>query len=82
MEKRFIACSNIFPIKSLYWWKGDIVDDNEVVMLVKSVKDNYEKIIVEVKNVHSYEVPCIVKYDIEANEDYEKWLKEEVKTNP
>jgi periplasmic divalent cation tolerance protein len=24
IEKRLIACANIFPIESLYWWKNKL----------------------------------------------------------
>jgi len=29
LNKRLIACSNIHPIRSLYWWKGKIQDGKE-----------------------------------------------------
>jgi len=79
LEKRLIACSNMFPIESMYWWKGKIEEDNEIVILAKTKDKNYDKIKEEVKKLHSYEVPCILKIDAKANEDYQKWVDEEVK---
>jgi len=78
LEKRLIACSNIFPIESMYWWKNKIVNDNEIVILAKTLNKNYETIKKEVKKLHSYEIPCILKIDAKANEEYMKWVKEEV----
>lgn len=77
LEKRLIACSNIHPIRSLYWWKGKIQDEKEFVMIAKTTEKNYEKIKKEVQKVHSYDVPCILKINAEANESYERWVKKE-----
>lgn len=79
LEKRLIACANLHPIRSLYWWEGKIQEDNEVVVIAKTLEKNYNKIKEEVKKIHSYDVPCILKIDAEANESYDKWVKEEVK---
>ena len=79
LEKRLIACANLHPIRSLYWWQGKIQDDNETVIIAKTLEKNYNKIKEEVKKMHPYDVPCILKIDAEANESYDKWVKEEVK---
>jgi len=79
LKKRLIACSNIFPIKSMYWWKEKITKDNEIVMLAKTSDKNYEKIKKEVKKLHSYDIPCILKYDIDANKEYKEWVEKETK---
>ncbi len=76
LEKRLIACSNMFPIESMYWWKGKIEEDNEVAIIAKTKDKNYNKIKEEVKKLHSYEVPCILKLESVANIDYDKWVDE------
>ena len=79
LEKRLIACSNMHPIRSMYWLKGKIQDEKEVVILAKTIDKNYNKIKKEVSKMHSYDVPCIIKIDAEANESYEQWVNKEVK---
>ncbi len=79
IEKRLIACTNMFPIKSIYWWKGKIENADEIVLIAKTKKENWQKVKSEVKAIHSYETPCIMKIEVDANEDYESWLKGEVK---
>jgi len=79
LEKRLIACSNIFPIRSMYWWKGKIQDEKEYVILAKTLEKNYNKIKEEVSKIHSYDIPCILKIDAEANESYGQWVKKEIK---
>jgi periplasmic divalent cation tolerance protein len=77
LKKRLIACSNIFPIESFYWWKGRIKNAKEVVLIVKTRKENFKKVKNEIKKIHSYSIPCIIKFDVEANKEYEEWLKKE-----
>ncbi len=78
LEKRLIACSNIWPVNSLYIWKGQPADEKEFVILAKTADEKYPEIIVETEKLHSYEVPGITKFNIEANEAYGKWLRKEV----
>jgi len=74
LEKKLIACANIHPIESMYWWENKIQEDNEVVIIAKTKDENYEKVKKEVKKLHSYDVPCVLKIDAEANEEYTDWV--------
>ncbi|MFC1691432.1 divalent-cation tolerance protein CutA [Nanoarchaeota archaeon] len=79
LEKKLIACANFFPIKSAYWWQGKINNDDEYVSILKTKPDNWESVKKEIKQLHSYDCPCIIKMDVEANSEYEDWVKKEVK---
>ena len=79
LKKKCIACANFFPIESMYWWKNKITNSKEIVSIVKTKKENWEKIKSEVKKLHPYECPCIMKLNVEANEDYETWINSETK---
>jgi len=74
LKKKLIACANIFPITSAYWWQGAIQNEGEWVAIVKTTDGNWEKVKNEVEKVHSYDVPCIMRIRVEANEGYEKWI--------
>ncbi len=75
LSKRLIACANIFPIKSFYWWKEKIESSNEMAMILKTQELHKESIIQEIKDLHSYEVPCIEFFKIEdGNPDYIEWI--------
>ena len=77
LEKRLIACANMFPIKSKYWWKGKIEKSNEFMLICKTKSDKSKKIIEEVKKIHSYDIPCINFIPIEkGNLDFLKWIDE------
>lgn len=79
LHEKLIACANIFPIKSLYFWKNDLQEDNEVVLLAKTADRMYEKVKKKVLAMHSYECPCVMKIKADVNCDYEKWVKGRVK---
>lgn len=79
LKKRLIACANIFPIKSMYWWKGKIVNDKENVIIAKTLEKNFKKVEYEVKRLHSYKIPCILKINTVSNKDYERWVNKEVR---
>ena len=78
LEKRLIACSNIFPIESSYLWKGKIVEDKEYVILGKTIAKNYDKIKKDVKKIHSYSVPCICLLKADTNKEYGDWVNKEI----
>ena len=79
LNKKLIACANIFPIKSLYHWKGKFCDTKEAVIIAKSVEKLFFQIKKEVKKVHSYSVPEIIALPIIAgNEDYLEWINVEI----
>ncbi len=44
LQKRLIACVNYIPIKSSFWWKGEIENSSEVVSLLKTKDENFERL--------------------------------------
>ena len=79
LKKRLIACANIFPIDSAYWWKGKIEEAGEYIIIAKTKKENWGKVKKEIKKIHPCEVPCIIKINVSANKEYEDWLRATVK---
>lgn len=80
VEEKLAACVNIHPVKSIYRWGGGIEEEEETALLVKTKAELADEVIERVKELHSYEVPCIVSLPIEkGNPDYLKWIKESTK---
>jgi periplasmic divalent cation tolerance protein len=77
LQQRFISSTNFFPIKSMSSWTGEVQEVDEYIVFLKTRKANWEKVRDEIKKIHSYKVPCITKIDVEANEDYESWVKKQ-----
>jgi len=78
LKKRLVACVNFFPIKSFYWWEGKIISEKEFGLIGKTKEGNYQKIIKETEKIHSYSIPCIVKFPVSFSRKYEKWLIGEI----
>jgi len=77
VEEKLIACANYFPVNSIYRWKGSIEESGEIAIIAKTRAGLVERLIKRVKQLHSYEVPCVVTWNIEeGNPDYLKWILE------
>ncbi len=80
LDKKLIACANLWPAKSMYLWKGNIEKQEEIFGICKTSAGNYKKVSQEVKKLHGYEIPLIERIDIkEINKDYLDWLGSELK---
>ncbi len=73
------AGAQILPIDSIYRWQGDIVEDQEWLILVKTRSDRFDAIETAVRDLHSYEVPPVLMIEMdEASEPYLVWIDESV----
>ena len=79
IEARLAACVNILDgMTSMFYWEGKVQSENETVLIAKTRKDLAEKVTEKVKEVHSYDCPCVVFLPVEnGNPDFLQWLKEE-----
>ena len=78
LKRKLIACANIFPIESVFRWKGRINRTKEYVVIAKTLSRNFQKIKKEVRRIHKYEIPCIIRIKADASREFERWVKEEV----
>lgn len=78
LDIRLVACANIFPMTATYLWQGSIAKEDEWVAIVKTTSNNWQKLKEKVTEIHPYDVPCVMKFDVEANDAYEKWIRESV----
>ena len=79
LEERLAACVQILPIESMYVWKGEICNDNEVLLLIKSKTSLFKEISATIVKNHSYEVPEIVQIPItDGLSDYLAWIEDHV----
>ncbi len=75
LSKRLAACTNFFPLKSSYWWDGQLVDDSEVGLLIKTRASLFDQVKNEVLASHSYETPCVIGFPAsKVHRPYLEWL--------
>jgi periplasmic divalent cation tolerance protein len=80
LSQNLAACVNITsPIRSLYWWDGEVCNDAEVLLIVKTRSELFqEQVVPVVKRCHPYEVPEIIALPIMMGSvEYLSWIKEE-----
>ncbi|MBI1956554.1 MAG: divalent-cation tolerance protein CutA [Acidobacteria bacterium] len=78
LEKRLIACANLMPqVNSLYHWKGKIADEKECLMILKSTRELFPALRMEVEKLHSYSVPEVIALPIiDGSANYLNWIAE------
>lgn len=84
VKERLAACANVLPgMISFYWWEGKVASDPEVVLILKSTEELIPALTQRVKDLHSYEVPCVVALPImDGNYDYLDWIDRSVGPAP
>jgi periplasmic divalent cation tolerance protein len=77
--ERLAACANIFDgVSSIYWWQGRLIEEGEASLILKTTSDLIPALIVRVKQLHSYDCPCVVALPIaQGNPDYLDWIDKE-----
>ncbi len=77
LEKKLVACSNLYPVESAYWWKGRIEEAKEWMVELKTQTHLFDKVEEMIRELHPYENPCVVAHTIEAGSKvYLDWIKE------
>jgi len=80
LRKKLIACYNIWPVQSGYFWNNKLFQGQEINLEVKTLDKNYQKIIKFVKRSHSYRVPYIMKVKPQkVDKLFLDWVKKETR---
>lgn len=80
LDKQLIVCAKKIPVHSKSLWKGKKEEASEILLLMESFKENYEKINKIVKNFSSYETYVLLAIPVgKTTTAVEKWIKTELK---
>lgn len=79
VEERLAACANMLGgIGSVYWWEGTVCEDYEVALILKTSAERKAELIGRIKELHSYDCPCIVCLPIaDGNPEFLDWIRSE-----
>ena len=82
LEEKLIACANIIDgVQSIFWWQGKIDEASEVVLVLKTRRDLFDRVVLRVKSLHSYDTPEIIALPIvDGSPDYLKWIDSSVRS--
>jgi len=77
LEEKLCACVQVQEIESFYTYKGEICEDKEYLLNIKTKKINYKMIKRKIKENHSYDLPEIIVIDIDdGSKSYLNWIGE------
>ncbi len=78
IEARLAACVQQTPIRSVYRWEGRVVQDEELLLLIKTQSHLYSRVEAWIKAHHSYDTPEIIQLPVVAGlSDYLQWIDSE-----
>jgi len=77
VEDGLAACVNLVgPIRSVYVWKGEVAEDDEHLLIIKTREQVLGTVEARVRALHSYEVPEFIALPIAAGSTpYLEWLR-------
>lgn len=80
IARRQAACVNIIPaIRSIYRWKGKICKDGELLLIVKTLQDEFEGVASTIRELHSYELPEILSFGMsQGDQGFLEWIASSV----
>jgi len=80
VTEHLAACANILDgVTSVFHWDGKLCRESEAVLILKTTADKADALTARIKELHSYECPCIVILPIEGgNKSFLEWISREV----
>ncbi|MFT4250708.1 MAG: divalent-cation tolerance protein CutA [Candidatus Woesearchaeota archaeon] len=77
LDKRLVACTNFFSATSNYFWKQELQEEQETVLLLKTLPELVEQARKEILNIHSYETAYVASFFVEVTDAYGQWVLEQ-----
>lgn len=78
VARKTCACVNIVPgLRSFYVWKGEVEDEAESLLVIKTRADRFDDLERAVQELHPYEVFELIALPVDrGNEAYLRWIDE------
>jgi len=82
VEERLAACVTILgPIESVYHWEGKVQSSGEAAFFAKTTSACFDALAARIRELHSYELPCIVAVPLARGEAaFLGWIGENVRS--
>lgn len=81
LEKRLAACINIFPVESYFTWEGEVKEEQEIKLFIKTSTHCLDSLHRELNAIHPYSVPEILDIQIQSgDQQYLQWLSAAVQS--
>ena len=79
IDNQLAACCNIMPrVTSIYRWKGELCEDQECLLVIKTVETRFKQISEFIKQQHPYETPELIALPVtKSTQEYLSWVIQE-----
>ena len=79
LRDRLAACAQMIPIRSRYWWKGQVESADETLVIFKTVPKRVGALFRALEAAHPYEVPELLELDVpRVNHPYLAYLADTI----
>jgi periplasmic divalent cation tolerance protein len=84
VEAQLAVCGNVIPgLRSIYRWEGQVHDEPEALLLLKTRASLFEPLRARVVQLHPYQVPEVLQLGVEAgHQPYLNWIYDNVRQPP
>ena len=79
LDERLVACGNVLPgATSLYRWEGKVERDEEVVVIMKTLRETTPRVLERAEQLHPYDVPELLVHEVtDGSPAYLAWVRRE-----
>jgi periplasmic divalent cation tolerance protein len=77
VRNRAAACVNLLPnTHSVYRWKGQVFDDDEYLLIIKTRAGNFELVRDTIHKLNTYELPEVLAYRVDGSSaGFADWIR-------
>ena len=77
LDKKLIVCAKQLPISADYRWKGSVEHGREVLLVMESHEELFDRVETEVAKLHSYETFVLQAVPlVKVSKDAQRWMNE------
>jgi periplasmic divalent cation tolerance protein len=77
VDNRLAACVNVLPCTSVYRWEGEVQEDEEQLMVIKTRRTYIDDIRDLLDKEHPYQLPELVSLEVEdGSASYLRWIRD------
>ena len=83
VDEHLAACINMTEVRSFYYWEGEFSDDNEVLMIIKTMESKKTVVMNRIRELHTYALPEMIVIPVTGGfPPYLAWVDAETGTGP
>ena len=78
VQERLAACVNVIPaVQSVYRWEGRVQNDEEALLVIKSVSGRIDELMSRLTQLHPYDVPEVLVLPVDGGSGrYLEWVSD------